>query len=72
MEVKSKLSITDDHILGRILTYKSEITGAETEFKVDKCYSIIQVVSIQIFSVGMIVSENGTHYNLEEDKILWK
>ena len=72
MEVKSKMSIKDDNILGRILKYKSEITGAETEFKVAKCYSIIQVISNQIFSVGMIVSENGTHYNLEKDKILWK
>ena len=33
MEVKSKMSIKDDNILGRILKYKSEITGAETELK---------------------------------------
>ena len=68
-----EISILDkDNILGKTFIYQSEITGAETEFKIVKFYSIIQVVSNQIFSVGMIVSENGTHYNLEEDKILWK
>ena len=72
MEVKSKMSIKDDNILGRILKYKSEITGAETEFKAIKFYSAIHIVGDRVYSVGMIVSENGTHYNLEEDKILWK
>lgn len=68
-----EVSILDkDNILGKTFIYQSEITREETEFKAIKFYSAIHIVGDRVYSVGMIVSENGTHYNLEEDKILWK